>query len=414
LKGKLARSSLQTSALLAARVATQGLVLILLARLLEPATYGSFAAASSLAVVFGILPNLGSGFVMLARGAQDDNGIGEVWRYAWPLNLCLGLLLLLAYLCVANVAVHPSLPLSVLLTVGSSELLLMPFAMLLSFALQARGRVPLSQFVQWLPLGLRVLAIIPCFNLPPSQRLVTFAFMQWLASFIGAAIGLRITTLHTSLKWRPRKATWHELKTGTSYAVMQLIAANPTEIDKIIALRTVGAYEAGIYTATARAMSAAVMPVTAMLLSALPQLFRHAQTPSEEGHRLIKLILGASFAWGCCSGLLLSLTSPILPILFGPSFVAMTKLMPWLAAAAPMLALRLSAGSILMALGRPLERVSFELCGIVVLVAGILVLAPTYGTRGIAVALFAAETSMTTLGWWLVRRRMAHHHAYSG
>jgi O-antigen/teichoic acid export membrane protein len=88
--------------------------------------------------------------------------------------------------------------------------------------------------------------------------------------------------------------------------------------------------------------------------------------------------------------------------------------MPWLATVAPLLSLRLAAGAVLVALGKPLERVAFELCGILLLVGGMLALTPHYGIRGLAVALVIAETSMALIGWWLVRRRLASRMAMGG
>src|SRR5690606_25434202 len=140
-KGRLAQSSLQTGLVLGLRVGTQAIVLVLLARLLGPGLYGNFAAAASLAVVLGLIPNLGAGFVMLARGARDESGIAAVWRYAWPMTGLLGLLLLALYVAAASFITDPPLPVHVLLLLGAAELLFTPFTLLLSFALQARDKV---------------------------------------------------------------------------------------------------------------------------------------------------------------------------------------------------------------------------------------------------------------------------------
>ena len=393
--------------MLGLRVATQAMVLVLLTRLLGPHVYGSFAALASLAVVLGMLPNLGAGFVMLARNAHGASGIADVWRYAWPLTVLLGLALLVVYVVIARFVTDLPLPLLVLVALGASELLLTPFTLLLSFALQARERVPLSQCVQWLPLGLRVLSALPCFLFTSDQRLSAYVMLQLIASLLGVLLGFAITNRHVTFDWRPRRATRQELRDGASFAVMNLVAANPSELDKVIAVRVAGAHSASIYAATTRVMKAAVMPVTAMLLASLPRLFRHAHTPTREGHRLIGIIALLSLVWGAASGALLAVCSPLLPWLFGASFMATAQLMQWLAVAAPLLSLRLSAGAVLVALSKPMQRAAFEICGIMVLVGGMLALAPRYGTHGLAIALIAAETSMALLGWWLVRLRLA-------
>ena len=406
MKGRLVRSSLQTSVMLGLRVVTQAVALVLLTRLLGPRVYGNFAAVASLAVILGLLPNLGAGFVMLARGTRDETGIADVWRYAWPMTVVLGLLLLLVYVLAAGFITRPSLPALILLVLGAAELLLTPFTMLLSFALQARERVPLSQFVQWLPLGLRMLAVIPCFWLTDNLRLQGYVSLQFIASLAGFVLGLWICQRHVRLDWRPRLATRWEICEGASFAAMHLVAANPSELDKVIATRAVGADDAGIYAATTRVMSATVMPVIAMLLAAQPRLFRHAYEPTRQGHRLIALVALLALAWGSLSGIVLALLSPLLPALFGASFAATSRLMPWLAAAAPLLSLRLAAGTTLVAQGHPAQRIVFEVSGIVVLVVGMLVLAPSFGTRGIAIALVAAEFCMACIGWWLVHRQL--------
>jgi O-antigen/teichoic acid export membrane protein len=405
-RGKLARSSLQTSALLGLRVLTQAIVLILLTRLLGPQMYGGYASATSLAVVLGILPNLGSGYVMMARAPRKLDATSEVWRYAWPLTVLLGLLLLAVYLPVAHLTGGArSLSWLVLCCFGVTELLATPFIMLLSFALQARQQVPMSQLVQWLPLGLRALAVLPCFLMVESTRLPAYALLQMLASLIGLGIGYAITTRTVVLHWGPRWPNGAELSQGVSYATMHLVAANPSELDKVLSVRLVGEYDAGIYAATARVMGAPVMPVIAMLLAAQPRLFHHAHQPTDQGRQLIRMIALLALGWGLFCWLLLSLCSPLLPWLFGSHFAAMASLMPWLAAVAPPLSLRLAAGTVLVALGRPLERLGFELSGIAILVVAMLLLAPMLGVRGLALALLSSESSMTLIGWWLVWQR---------
>ncbi len=404
--GRLSRSSLQTGVMLGLRVVTQAASLVLLTRLLGPRTYGNFVAVASLAVVLGLLPNLGAGYVMIARRARDEGGSAAVWRYAWPMTVLLGLLLLIVYIVAAKYITTPSMPIHILLALGAAELLLTPFTSLLSFALQARDQVPLSQYVQWLPLGLRILAVLPCFLLAYEQRLSAYATFQFIGSLFALGFGLWIVRRHVALDWRPRLATSRELIDGGSYAAMHLVAANPTELDKIVAVRVVGAHDAGVYAATARIMSASVMPVVAMLLASQPRLFRHAYQPTREGHRLIGLIAVLALAWGVASGALLWLASPLLPWILGRSFAASASLMPWLAAVAPLLSLRLAGGTILVALGRPLERIGFELCGIFALIIGMLLLAPHFGTRGLAMALLIAEATMTISGWSLVLRRL--------
>lgn len=407
MQGRLARSSLQTSGILALRVATQAAILLLLVRLFDPGIYGNLVAASALAVVLGILPSLGAGYVLMARTPANIDASSGVWRYAWPMTALLGLLLLGCYLPAARfVGGSDPLPWHVLFWLGTTELLLAPFTMLLSQALQARERTPLSQFVQWLPLGLRALAVLPCFMVPAVERLALYAWLQCLAALLGLLAGFWITNQHVALDWRPRRPSRHELRDGASYAAMHLVAVNSSEFDKIVAIRVVGTHAAGLYNATSRVMVALVMPVLAMLLATQPRLFRHAHEPTAQGRRLIRLVALISAAWGTASAVLLALCSPLLPWLFGEAYAGSSALMPWVALTAPFLSLRFAAGSILVALGRPMERVAFEVGGVVLLVLALVFLTESFGVRGLAMAVVVAEAAMAIVGWWLVNQHL--------
>ncbi|WP_114241718.1 lipopolysaccharide biosynthesis protein [Dyella sp. C9] len=412
MKGRLARASLKTAIMLGLRVATQAGTLILLTRLLGPSRYGNYAAAASLAIVLGTLPNLGSGYIMLSRVSRGPSAIAGVWRYAWPLTVLLGLALLVAFVFASSCLVtDPTLTLPLLAGLGVTELLLTPLTMLFSFALQALERVPLSQVVQWLPLGLRVVVCGACFALPDKLRLPAFIALQLAASLVGLVGGWLITRRHIQLDWRPRRATRQELKDGASYAAMLLVAFNPSELDKMIAVRGVGAQQAGIYIACSRIMNALVMPVVAMLMAAQPRLFRLRDEVSHQHYRLVWTIAIIALGWGVVCGLALALLSPYLTWVLGPTFAGSAELLRWLAVTPVLISMRNAAGCVLAALGRPLERLGFELGGVLILAASMLVLTPRFGVYGLVASVIVAEICMTVAGWALVRRLMRRYKA---
>jgi O-antigen/teichoic acid export membrane protein len=233
--------------------------------------------------------------------------------------------------------------------------------------------------------------------------------LQLLASVLGAVLGWLLARRHIRFDWQPRSATKAELKEGGSYAAMLIVAANPTELDKIVAVRQVGAADAGIYIAGSRVMGALVMPVLAMLLAAQPRLFRHAHDPNENAGKLIRTIFVLALGWGVLSGAVLAAASPLLPLLFGHDFARTARLVPWMAITAPFLSVRLAAGSVLIALGHPLERVAFELSGVVLLLMGMLAFTPMLGALGLVAAVILAEATMCALGLALVLRHIRRH-----
>ncbi|MDE2344557.1 MAG: hypothetical protein KGL63_14415, partial [Betaproteobacteria bacterium] len=96
------------------------------------------------------------------------------------------------------------------------------------------------------------------------------------------------------------------------------------------------------------------------------------------------------------------IAAPLFDLLFGPRYHGLGDTIRWLTLAVPGMALRIAAGSALMALGRPWMRVGFELGGLVVLTAAAFVLAPRLALSGIPLALACSEWTMALLGWLLI------------
>jgi O-antigen/teichoic acid export membrane protein len=407
-KGNLARSSLTTGAILGARVAVQALGLLLLVRLFDPSMYGRLASAGTLAVLLGLLPPMGSGFVLMARAPRGPDAAPDVWRYAWPMTLVIGCVLTIAYVPLAGmVAGEQALPIRVLALLAVADILAMPLINLASFALQSRERVPLSQVLQSLPFGLRMVAMVPCFLAPEAMRLPVYALSQCLATLVALGICLAVTRQHFDIRGRARLPTRAELSDGATYASMHMVAANATELDKVFALRLIGAHDTGFYALASRVLVAMMMPINAMLLAAQPRLFGHAHEPSREGNRLIVVLSVLAAGWGFAASVLLLAISAIVPMIFGLEYTPAAHLMQWMSLIAPLMGLRMAAGSVLVAVGRPFERLTFEVIGILVMVSTLLSLRGAYGATGIVIAVGLAEAVMVTVGAILVLKQPA-------
>jgi O-antigen/teichoic acid export membrane protein len=404
------RTSATTSAVLAARLITQAATLVLLTRALGPAGYGAFASAAAIAVMIGILPGAGAGYVLLSRIESDDASPRDVWSYSWPVIGITGVVLTPVFIVLAQLAAGDArLSPGLLALMAMSELLATPFIVTLSFVMQARGRVTLSQIIQWLPLALRVFAVIAALSFAAVDRLTAYLLFQLAGSLTCACLAWWVARPLGDLHWRPRRARGDELRQGVSYALMNLVALNPAELDKVITLRVLGAHDAGIYAATARIIGAMVTPVTALLLSVQTRLFGRSMEGMGDRHRMVLQVAVATLAWGVLSMGLLEASSPWLPWLFGADYLAVSQLMHWLALAAPLIALRISAGTILVSLGRPFHRIAFEIGGIAVLCSAMAWLAARYGSTGAALALIAAEATMSLVGWGMILRIVAAH-----
>lgn len=403
MKGPIALATLRTSLALGVRLVIQACTLLLVARMLGPERFGVFAGVAALAVVVGTLSSFGTHLVFLGEVSKAPTRRMHVLAYALPTTLLYGTLLLAAYLLFAGVYFSASgVSLMVLLTIGTAEILLQPLFAFPSNEHLAMERVARSQLVMGLPLAIRLLAATLVFMMEAADPLAAFSLGYLAAS----AIALFLATVTSPTPW-PRLHTWRlpsraELRQSSGYAALAVTACGPGEIDKTLAAGLLPPSSSGLYAAGARVIGAVILPVIAMLLAALPRLFREGQTQPQRTNRLLRWIVVVTLLYGTLIATLLWLAAPIVIRLFGPGYEGISQVIRWLCLAVPGMALRIAAGSILMALGRPWMRAGFEIAGVIVLLACSFILTGRLGGTGMALALACAEWAMTAFGLALI------------
>lgn len=403
MRGPIALATLRTSLILGVRLAMQAGTLLLVARVLGPERFGEFAGVAALAVVIGTLSSFGTNLVFLGEVSKEPGRRMHVLAYALPTTLLCGTLLLAVYLLFAGVYLSASgASLMVLLAIGAAEILLQPLFAFLSNEHLAMERIARSQVVISLPLVMRLLAASLVFMVDAADPLAAFSFGYLIAS----AIALSLATATSSAPW-PTLRDWRlpsrsELHQSSGYAALAFTACGPGEIDKTLAAVLLTPSSSGLYAAGTRVIGAVTLPVIAMLLSALPRLFREGHTQPRETTRLLRWILVAALLYSALITAVLWLAAPAFMGLFGPGYEGISQMIQWLCLAVPGMALRIAAGSMLMALGRPWMRAGFEIAGVIVLLVCSLMLTGRLGGTGMAVALACAEWTMAALGLALI------------
>lgn len=403
MRGPIALATLRTSLILGIRLAMQAGTLLLVARVLGPERFGEFAGVAALAVVIGTLSSFGTNLVFLGEVSKEPGRRMHVLAYALPTTLLCGTLLLAVYLLFAGVYLSASgVSLMVLLAIGAAEILLQPLFAFLSNEHLAMERIARSQVVISLPLVMRLLAASLVFMVDAADPLAAFSFGYLIAS----AIALSLATATSSAPW-PTLRDWRlpsraELHQSSGYAALAFTACGPGEIDKTLAAVLLTPSSSGLYAAGTRVIGAVTLPVIAMLLSALPRLFREGHTQPRETTRLLRWILVAALLYSALITAVLWLAASAFMGLFGPGYEGISQMIQWLCLAVPGMALRIAAGSMLMALGRPWMRAGFEIAGVIVLLVCSLMLTGRLGGTGMAVALACAEWTMAALGLALI------------
>lgn len=409
LSGPIGRATARTSVVLGLRLLVQTSTLLLVARLLGPQQFGAFAGAAALAVVLGTLSTFGMHFVLLEEVSRDPAQRHEVLRYAVPTTLLLGSVLLVTYLLISPlVLAGAGIGLLALVAIGGTEMVLQPLFGLPTTEHWARGRVARSQLLTILPLAVRLLAACTVFLSHPADPLKSYVYGYFFASLTA----LFIATLSMPAPW-PALRCWRlpsrgELRHAGGYAALAITGIGPAELDKTLATNLLPLATAGLYAAGARIIGAATLPVIAMMLSALPRLFQEGQHQPQRTAHLLRFLFICALAYSVGLAALLWSFAPVFLWLFGPNYRGLPHIIHWLCLAIPGMALRMAAGSVLMALGRPWIRVGFELTGLVILVVTAMIFIKFLGAIGIPLALTFSEWTMALLGWGSIITNLKH------
>ena len=394
--GPIAKSTIQTSFVLGLRLLIQAGTLLLVARMLGPNEFGIFAGVAALAVLIGTFSTFGTHLVLLGEMSKDPHQREHILSYAVPTTLISGSLLFALYLGICKLLFADILlPLSISICIGVTEIILLPLYVLPTMEFLALGKTARSQLITIFPLGLRMLVAIGILISSTTEPLLIFA---WLYMAI-ALLALVLMKWNKSSAWLSVKqwriATRAELKHSAGYAALAMTAAGPSEIDKMLAVKLLPLGVTGVYIAASRVIGAATLPVIALLLSAMPRLFRYRTEKEHQSHHLIKWVFFTILLYGLILTGLLWLTAPLIEKLFGEKYVGIAQMVQFLCLVTPGMALRQASSSILMTLGLPWVRAMIEFLGMLALVLFAVIFSYFSVEKSVALAFILCELSIS-------------------
>lgn len=392
LSGPIAKSTIKTTFVLGLRLVVQAGTLLCVARMLGPEQFGAFAGVAALAVLMGTFATFGTHLVLLGEVSKDPASRAGVLAYAVPTTLITGSLLFALYLGIFQLGFSSlGLSLTAMACIGLTEMLILPLFLLPATEQLALEKTAQSQLLIVTPLALRMLAALAVMLAAPEQPLTLFASL-----YLGTALAaLGMMKLYKRDGWL-RIKDWHlprlaQLKHSSGYATLAMTAAGPSELDKMLAVKLMPLGASGLYAAASRVIGAAVLPVTALLLSAMPKLFRNNHQHHAKGYSLARWLLLSVASYSFLLSFLLYLISPLIGQLFGDKFHEITPILQLLCFAVPGLALRHTGASILMTLDLPWHRAGVEVFSMLALAFLAIIFSLSGSSIVMPLALIASE-----------------------
>lgn len=395
------------------RVALQAVWVILLARAIGPADYGSFAGMAGLAAALGALTGLGFGMLMIQDASRNHEHFAPAWKRAFVLTLASGLVLWGLYVTTApllfrvhNVWLYAA--------IGLPELVCLPVTLVASYAFQLHERMGWAGALFSLSAIGNLIAVVLFLGFSPGHALRYYLPFHAATSVLtgASAIGLVVRLL------APAKAHFEisrrDIREGMGFSLMRIADTGMTSLDKTLVLLLAGSHIAGIYGSAYRLVAVLAMPATSLGMAALPRLFRnHGIDAKARQSGLIGMLLVVTAAYGIVAAVLAYVLSGILPVLFGPTFTEAAYGARWLAAFPLLYGLYNLGCNVLVTSDRRTLRIFAQASGIALLTACALILIPRFGLGGAVGMLLLALGATVLLLWSLVywnRHRAGSRH----
>ncbi|MEJ2631633.1 MAG: oligosaccharide flippase family protein [Acidihalobacter sp.] len=279
--GKLAKGTFAMTAGLGLRTVAQGVVFLIVARVLGVELYGAYAAVLALAMAVGVFGGVGVPMIMLRDTARDPAVFAESWGRTLAALLVTVPILFATYLLLAWVILPNRIGWVATICIGAAEILSAPLTLAAVRAYQGHERIGRAARMVLAPIlpRLAVALILPlALLLPASARLSVWAAAYLLAAAVSTSYALWLLRHDFGLGV---ELSWHGLaraaREGWPFSVGGAAQKVYIDIDKIMLARLATWEVAGAYSAAYRVVDMARVPLMSFFSAASSRFFRAGQ-----------------------------------------------------------------------------------------------------------------------------------------
>jgi len=400
---RLAHNTVLASGWQGVRVALQAVWVILLARAIGPAEYGSFAGMAGLATAIGSLTGLGFGMLMVQDASRNHEQFSIAWKRAFYLALLSGLALWGLYMGVAPFVFRIEGSPWIYAAIGLPELVCFPVTIIAAYAFQLHERMGWSGALFTLITLGNLVAVGVFLVVSPTRTLTFYLPFHAVGSILASACAVALVVRLLAPSAAPFSISRRDIREGLGFSLMRIADTGMTSLDKTLVLLLAGSRVAGIYGSAYRFVAVLAMPATSLGMAALPRLFRNHHADPKAQPKLVSVLLATTIAYGLVAAVLAYLLSGLLPILFGPAFAEAAEVARWLAIFPLLYGLYALGCNVLVTSDRRTLRVLAQASGIAILVVSALMWIPRFGVKGAAGMLLFTQFATVVLLWGLVR-----------
>ncbi len=389
--GALGRNTLWMILGQGARILVQFVYFILIARTLHRDGYGAFSGAVALVAVLAPFAGWGSGNLLVKNVARAPEHFRTYWGRALTVHLLSAGALTLLALLLAHLVLPAAVPLTMVLWIAIADLLFTRLLDTCYLAFQSVQRLSRTAVLGVLFALARLGSVFLLLQVRTEAALVTWALFYLYATIAAAAIGVAWVSLELGMpRWDMRG--WRR-ESGEGFYFASSLSAQRIYLDSDKALLTrLGSLEAaGIYTAAARIVEVAFIPVYSLLAAAYAHFFTSGQQGVRGTLALSKRLLPYALGYAVAAGIGLYCLAPLLPWLLGAEFSESVTAMRWLAAVPLLMTLHRFAAESLTGAGWQSTRTHIEFGAAGINVVLNIIVVPIYSWRGTAAITIVTE-----------------------
>jgi len=391
--------SIITSAM-AVRLALQVVVFAIVAGSLGPAQFGAFASVAALAAIFSSLSGWGGDQLLLRRVGRSRDDLPKAMATALAFLALSAPPLVLLAMIVVPLAIDRSIPWQLVLFISVSDIALTQINAIGAACYQAVGR-PMG--TMRLSVGFavaRVLAALLWVAAAPRHDALSWAHFYFAISALGAVVSAwRVMRELGRPVWQ---IAWHEWRDGFQFALQAASQSAFGSIDRPVVAALSSLSVAGLYAAANRIVTAAGIPVNALLWSAYVRFFQVGVSGPRASARLAVRLLPVGIGLGAVGAVATLILAPLAPRVLGHSYSGTHAALLILAPLPIFRAVHSLGLDVLVSTGRTALRTVVQIAMPPVNILLCWLLVPSYGEIGAALATVLTNASLATVAWAIV------------
>ena len=301
---------------------------VLIARVLGPAGFGTFVAATAVVLALAPFSPIGSGQVMMRNAARDRSLLPVYFGNCILITIAAGLVWTVILQGLRIFLLPSSVSAGMLLCVALSDLIFTQTTSNCSLAFLALDRPKQAASATLSGSALRFVASLMLLAFHPSPAL-------WARFYLGAAALAAIYQV-----WAVARASSRptidlaripsSLREGFYFAVSLTSATLYDNIDKTQLARMSNVESAAIYAVAYRFVDAACLPIRGLAASTYAEYFRRGVGGIPGTWDFAKKILRRSVPYGLFASVALFVCAGLVPLVMGPRYAQSAEALRWL------------------------------------------------------------------------------------